>query len=163
MPRQKSGAGVTGHPFSYPCRFKKRDDGSYFIRFPDLPEAMVDLVEEADLYRSASECLASVLFWRITNEIEIPLPSRPRPGQHLIELGRVQALSEAIARGRRALVIADVVDAPSGAGNSRLIPRVIDSDLFHRREIHHRAGAVRAPNSDSGVPDTTSGSRRPRW
>ena len=33
---------------------------------------------------------------------------------------------------------------------------VLDIDLFHRREIHHRAGAVRAV-----VQRTTSGSRRP--
>ena len=117
---------MTEHRFSYPCRFKKREDGSYFIRFPDLPEAMVDLVKQVDLHRSASKCLASVLFWRITNEIEIPLPSPPRPGQHLIELGRTQALSEAIAHGRLPPSDMDFVDAPPdridapiGRGNSR--------------------------------------------
>ena len=127
MPLQGSGAGVTENRFSYPCRFKKREDGSYFIRFPDLPEAMVDLVEEVDLHRSASKCLASVLFWRITNEIEIPPPLRPRPGQHLIELRRAQALSEAIARGRLPLsdmefidAPPDRIDAPIGLGVSRL-------------------------------------------
>ena len=125
-PLQVLGAGVTENRFAYPCRFKKRDDGSYFIRFPDLPEAMVDLVEEADLHRSASKCLASVLYWRITNEIEIPPPSRPRPGQHLIELHRAQALSEAIARGRLPLsdmefidAPPDRIDAPIGLGDSR--------------------------------------------
>ncbi len=127
MPLQESGAGVTVNRFSYPCRFKKREGGSYFIRFPDLPEAMVDLVEEVDLHRSASKCLASVLFWRATNEIEIPLPSRPRPGQRLIELGRAQALSEAIARGRLPSTDTDLIDAPPdridapiGRGDPRL-------------------------------------------
>ena len=33
---------------------------------------------------------------------------------------------------------------PSGPAGDLLIPRVVDSDLFHRREIRHRAGAVRA-------------------
>ena len=121
-PDKKSGAGVTGHRFSFPCRFKQRDDGSYFIRFPDLPEAMVDRVEQADLYRSASRCLASVLYWRVTNEIELPNPSRPRPGQHMIELGRVRALSEAIASGRPPSSNADVVVAPTGAVESRPAP-----------------------------------------
>ncbi len=119
MPRQKPGASVTENRFSYPCRFKKREDGSYFIRFPDLPEAIVDLVDEADLHRSASKCLASVLYWRITNEIDIPLPSQPRPGQHLIELDRVQALSEAIARGRLPSADLDFIDAPIDRWNSR--------------------------------------------
>lgn len=121
---------MSGYRFSYPCRFKKRDDGSYFIRFPDLPEAMVDLVEEADLHGSASRCLASVLYWRITNEIEIPLPSRLRPGQHLIELGRVRALAEAIARGRPPSSKSDVVVAPAGGVESRPTPVTPDHGNF---------------------------------
>ncbi len=137
MPLQELGAGVSENRFSYPCRFKKRDDGSYFIRFPDLPEAMVDLVEEADLHRSASKCLASVLYWRITNEIEIPPPSRPRPGQHLIELRRAQAFSEAIARWRLPSSDADLIDAPPdridapiGRGDSRLTSMTPDDGNF---------------------------------
>ena len=108
-----SGAGVTVHRFSYPCRFKKREDGSYFIRFPDLPEAIVDLVEETDLHRSAHKCLASVRYWRITNEIEVPSPSPPRDGQPVIELSLVQALSDTIARGRSALSDTDGADESS--------------------------------------------------
>ena len=91
---------MTGHPLSFPCRFKQREDGSFFIRFPDLPEAMVDRVDEADLHRAAAACLASVLFWRVTNEIDVPMPSRLRPGQHMIELTGARALSRAIAEGR---------------------------------------------------------------
>ena len=120
---------MKGDPFSYPCRFKRREDGSYFIRFPDLPEAMVDRVEESDLHRSAAKCLASVLYWRITNEIELPLPSPPRAGQRMIELGLARALGEAIAQGRRRLSEDDRLaasparsEAPSGDEVSRPAP-----------------------------------------
>ncbi len=130
MPRQKPGAGVTDNRFSYPCRFKKREDGSYFIRFPDLPEAIVDLVDEADLHRSASKCLASFLYWRITNEIEIPLPSQPRPGQHLIELNGAKALSEAIARGRLPSAVMELVDAPIDRWDSRPKSMAQDTEYF---------------------------------
>ena len=114
---------MTENRFSYPCRFKQREDGTYFIRFPDLPEAIVDSVEESDLSRAASKCLASVLYWRITNEVEIPLPSRPRDGQLLIELNIAQALSDAIAKGAVTMVETDHIDAvydelgaPMGSG-----------------------------------------------
>ncbi len=40
---------------------------------------------------------------------------------------------------------------------AHLIPRVVDIDLFHRREIRHRVGAVRAvvrvPQGGSDTPD----------
>ena len=40
--------------------------------------------------------------------------------------------------------------------NGVVIPRVVDIDLFHRREIRHRAGAVRAvvrvPQADRDAP-----------
>ena len=95
------------------------------------------MVDEADLHRSASKCLASVLFWRVTNEIEIPLPSQPRPGQHLIELGGAQVLSEAIARGRLPLSDMDLVDAPLdqidasfGRGQSRTNSMTPDNGNF---------------------------------
>ncbi len=41
-----------------------------------------------------------------------------------------------------------------------LIPTCVDIDLFHRREIRLRVGAVRAPYADPGVRRTTSGSRQ---
>lgn len=102
---------MTGRSLTYPCRFKKREDGSYFIRFPDLPEAMADGIDEADAHRSAEKCLASALFWRITNEVDIPPPSPPRRDQHLIAPGRAQALSDTIARGRRGLPALEGEDA----------------------------------------------------
>jgi len=52
----------------------------------------------------------------------------------------------------------DADGLPPGCASHDIIPTVLDSDLFHRREIHHREGAVRAV-----VPYTTSGPRRPRW
>ena len=103
---------MTGHPLSFPCRFKQREDGSFFIRFPDLPEAMVDRVDEAELHRAAAACLASVLFWRITNEIDIPMPSRVRAGQAMIELTGARALSRAISQGRGRSSLNDAEAAP---------------------------------------------------
>ncbi len=68
---------------------------------------MVDSVDEVGAQRAAEECLASVLYWRITNEIDIPPPSRLRPDQQLISLGRAQALSDAIAQTRPLLTVPD--------------------------------------------------------
>lgn len=99
---------MTGHPLSFPCRIKRREDGSFFIRFPDLPEAMVDHVDESDLHRAAAKCLISVLFWRVTNEVDIPMPSRRLDGQQMIELGGARALSRAIADGRRKTSLNDI-------------------------------------------------------
>jgi len=70
----------------YPANFEAAEEGGYIITFPDLPEAITqgDDVEDAKLH--AADVLESALDWYLESGRLIPTPSKPKRGQHLIEL-----------------------------------------------------------------------------
>jgi len=68
----------------YPAIVKRQKPSGYFVRFPDLEEAITqgETVEEA-LF-NASEVLTLALDHRLGRDREIPLPSRPSEKAHLV-------------------------------------------------------------------------------
>ena len=70
----------------YPARLKKQEEGGYVVTFPDIPEAITqgEDVEEALVY--AAEALESALDFYFEDRRPVPLPSKPKRGQHLVEL-----------------------------------------------------------------------------
>jgi antitoxin HicB len=69
----------------YPANLEP--DGKFFlVTFPDFPEAITqgDSIEDALLH--AADVLESVLDHYFENSLPIPSPSRPKRGQHLVEL-----------------------------------------------------------------------------
>ncbi len=72
---------------SYPASFIPEDNGQGFhIRFPDLPEALTGGDDLDDTFVQASDCLAEAIAGRIARGDEIPPPSKPKRGQHLISV-----------------------------------------------------------------------------
>ena len=72
---------------TYPATFLPERDGKGFhVRFPDLPEALTGGEDLKDTFLEAADCLAEAIAGRIKRGDEIPLPSRPKRGQHLISL-----------------------------------------------------------------------------
>jgi antitoxin HicB len=69
----------------YPATFLPEDNGKGFhVRFPDLPEALTGGDDLADTFEQAADCLAEAIAGRIARGDEIPRPSKPKRGQHLI-------------------------------------------------------------------------------
>jgi len=69
----------------YPANIKP--DGKFFlVTFPDFPEAITqgDSVEDALIH--AADVLESALDYYIEDGLPIPAPSKPKRGQHLVEL-----------------------------------------------------------------------------
>jgi antitoxin HicB len=69
----------------YPANFEP--DGEFFlVTFPDFPEAITqgDSIDDALIH--AADVLESVLDHYFENSLPIPSPSKPRRGQHLVEL-----------------------------------------------------------------------------
>ena len=56
------------------------------MRFPDLPEALTGGDGIADTLAQAADCLAEAIAGRIVRRDEIPPPSKPKPGQHVISV-----------------------------------------------------------------------------
>jgi antitoxin HicB len=72
---------------TYPANFLREEDSSGFhVRFPDVPEALTGGDNLADTFAQAADCLAEAMAGRIRRGDEMPEPSRPKRGQHLISV-----------------------------------------------------------------------------
>jgi antitoxin HicB len=72
---------------SYPASFLPEDDGKGFhVRFPDLPESLTGGEDLADTFVQAADALAEAIAGRIGRGDEIPVPSKPKRGDHLISI-----------------------------------------------------------------------------
>ena len=71
----------------YPATFLSEDNGKGFhVQFSDLPEALTGGDDLADTFEQAADCLAEAIAGRIARGDEIPRPSKPKRGQHLISV-----------------------------------------------------------------------------
>jgi antitoxin HicB len=70
---------------SYPASFLPEENG-FHVRFPDLPEALTGGDDLEDTFVQAADCLAEAIAGRIARCDEIPSPSKPKRGQHLISV-----------------------------------------------------------------------------
>jgi antitoxin HicB len=72
---------------SYPSSFLPEEDGHGFhVRFPDLPEALTGGSDFEDTLTQAADCLAEAIAGRIVRGEDIPFPSKPKRGHHLISV-----------------------------------------------------------------------------
>lgn len=70
---------------TYTATFLLEKHGKGFhVRFPDFPEALTGGDDLEDTFLEAADCLAEAIAGRITRGEDIPPPSKPRRGQHLI-------------------------------------------------------------------------------
>jgi antitoxin HicB len=69
----------------YPAEIQP--DGRFFlVTFPDIPEAISQGDDIEDAKRHGADVLESALEFYLESGRTIPRPSRPKPGQHIIEL-----------------------------------------------------------------------------
>ena len=99
-------------PYSYPARLERDEDGRYVVRFPDLPEALTDGVDEKEALVEAADCLSEALASRIVDGEQIPSPSSLDRGQYLISPDPIISLKAALhtALEARGMTIADLAD-----------------------------------------------------
>jgi predicted RNase H-like HicB family nuclease len=72
---------------SYPASFLPEEHGKGFhVRFPDLTEALTGGDDIEDTFVQAADCLAEAIAGRIARGDEIPSPSKPRRGQHVVSV-----------------------------------------------------------------------------
>jgi antitoxin HicB len=70
--------------FSYPAKFTAGCDGRVLVEFVDLPRVATDGQDEREAREEAMDALGSDLSIRLSRREEIPTPSAPRRGQHLV-------------------------------------------------------------------------------
>jgi antitoxin HicB len=70
---------------TYPASFIREENGKgFYVRFPDVPEALTGGDDLDDTLTQAADCLAEAIAGRIRRGDDIPKPSKPKRGQRLI-------------------------------------------------------------------------------
>jgi antitoxin HicB len=125
----------------YPANFEP-DEQFILVTFPDIPEAITqgDDVEDAKLH--AADVLESALDYYLESGQPIPMPSKPKRGQYLIELpaslsAKVLLVNEMVAQKVRPAELARRLKVKPQEVN-RLI------DVHHTTKIDGIAVALKA-------------------
>jgi antitoxin HicB len=101
----------------YPARFKKdAKEGGYVVTFPDIPEAITQGDSFDDAMEMAQDALLTALEFYFDDRREVPMPSDPKQGQHLVELppsieAKVLLLNIMIKKGIRPIELARLLNA----------------------------------------------------
>jgi antitoxin HicB len=125
----------------YPASLKP--DGKFFlVTFPDFPEAITqgDNLEDALIH--AADVLESVLDYYIKDDLTIPVPSKPKRGQHMVEVpasyaAKLLLLNEMAAQKVRPAELARRLKV-----TPQEVTRLIDPR--HKTRIDGIAGALKA-------------------
>lgn len=70
----------------FPVTLLRDKGGGFTVTFPDIPEAISEGENEAEALAHAHDALVSALDFYFEDRRPVPLPSRPRPRQKIVEL-----------------------------------------------------------------------------
>ena len=70
----------------YPVRLKAAEEGGYVVTFPDIPEAITQGEDRDDAMHHAADALETALDFYFEDRRRVPLPSKPKRGQAVVEL-----------------------------------------------------------------------------
>ncbi len=88
--------------FLYPARIEQDEQGNQVVTFRDIPFAVTDGKTIEDALMEARDCLETAMASCIKDREEIPIPSDPQPGEHLIRLPAQTAAKTALYMAVRA-------------------------------------------------------------
>ncbi len=73
--------------FMYPITLTPdAKDGGFVVTFVDIPEAITQGDTQAQALQAAKDALESALEFYFDDRRAVPLPSKPKHGQHVVEL-----------------------------------------------------------------------------
>ncbi|MGD0736328.1 MAG: type II toxin-antitoxin system HicB family antitoxin [Terracidiphilus sp.] len=126
----------------YPANFKAAEEGGFIVTFPDFPEAITQGENVEDALIHAGDVLESALDYYIEDGLPIPVPSKPKRGQHLVALpasytAKILLLQEMAAQKVRPAELARRLDVTPQEVNRLIDPR-------HTTKIDRIAGALKA-------------------
>lgn len=71
---------------SYPVNLELDTNNTYLVTFPDLPEAISVGDDEDEALLNALDALETVIEAFFDKKREVPMPSKPNKGQHMVTL-----------------------------------------------------------------------------
>ena len=87
---------------AYPAKFTPDDNGTFMVTFPDVPQAVTDVLDKATANPQAAEALAAALSFYVEANRPLPVPSTPKRGQILIYLAAGTVAKLALYEAMRA-------------------------------------------------------------
>jgi antitoxin HicB len=126
----------------YPAKFAPAEEGGFVVTFPDIPEAITQGDDEEKAMRAAQDALVTALDFYFEEARSVPMPSRRKPDQRVVELpaslsAKVLLLNEMIAQKVRPAEL---------ARRLRITPQEVTRliDLRHTTKIDSIASALKA-------------------
>jgi antitoxin HicB len=126
----------------YPVKLEAAEEGGFVVTFPDIPEAITQGEDKDDALLHASDALESALDFYLEDGRPVPLPSKPKHNQPVVELptsvaAKVLLLNEMTAQKVRPAELARRLQITPQEVN-RLI------NIHHTSKIDGISGAMRA-------------------
>ena len=87
----------------YPVTLDAEEEGAYTVTFTDIPEAITQGETVEDSLMHAADALESALDFYFDDKRAVPMPTKPKRGQHVVELpislsAKVLLLNEMLAQ-----------------------------------------------------------------
>ncbi len=70
----------------YPVNIEPVDEGGFFVSFPDIPEALTQGETFEEALAMGKDALETALEFYFEDARAVPLPSKPKSGQPVVEL-----------------------------------------------------------------------------
>ncbi len=89
----------------YPATVEAQKDGSFLVKFVDLPDTFTEGQTEEEALFNAAEVLSAMLAWRLDESKDVPTPSHKVRGAHYVapDAKTQAAMLLRLARGERTL------------------------------------------------------------
>ncbi len=111
---------------AYPAKLELDTNGSYFVSFPDVPEAKTFVNDKSNANPLAAEALAAALSFYVEAGKSLPIPSSPKRGQALIYLSASTVAKLALYQAMREQSITHSELAKRLGCHRQQVARIID-------------------------------------
>jgi antitoxin HicB len=128
--------------FEYPVRFREDGRGTFLISCRDLPEVVSESGKGEDRLEIAEGAVQAAIEYRILKDLEIPIPSGLKRGEHCVALPPETAAKAALYLVMRERGFSKVDLAKHLRVNEKEVRRMLDPG--HSTKIPRIAHALKA-------------------
>lgn len=115
--------------FTYPAIFESGENaGVIVVTFPDVPEAISQVDNEADAREMGSDALGVALLSLLSINRPLPKASKPRPGQIMLSVDAAMAAKIAVIEAFKEARITQAELATRLGKDAKEIRRILDPD-----------------------------------
>ncbi len=125
---------------AYPVNLAPQVEGTLFVSFPDVPEALTEVTTEQEALTEAEDCLIAALGGYINERRNIPHPS-PARGCPVVILPALVAAKLTLYQAMREQGVSNVALAQQLGGMEGTVRRLLDLD--HRSHIGQIEAALK--------------------